>query len=89
MDEGTKNTDFEGYAWIYAGIKRDTKFIVGFAVGKRTQNTCDTFLKRVINGMEQPTPSHPIQLNSIVMGMISIQKGWRKYMILHAIITDN
>ena len=64
MDGGTKNTDFEGDAWIYAGIKRDTKFIVGFAVGKRTQDTCDTFLKRVMNGMEQPTPSNPIEFYS-------------------------
>lgn len=64
MDGGTKNTDFEGDAWIYAGIKQDTKFIVGFAVGKRTQNTCDTFLKRVMNGMEQPTSSNPIEFYS-------------------------
>ena len=65
VDDGTKNTDFEGDAWIYAGIKRDTKFIVGFAVGKRTQNTCDTFLKRVMNGMEQPTTSNPIEFYSV------------------------
>jgi len=37
---------------------------VGFAVGKRTQDTCDTFLKRVKNGMEQPTPSNPIEFYS-------------------------
>jgi hypothetical protein len=37
VDEGATDTDFEGDAWIYAGIKRDTKFIVGFAVGKRTR----------------------------------------------------
>jgi len=43
--EGTKNTDFEGDAWIYAGIKRDTKFIVGFAVGKRTQNVSTSNLR--------------------------------------------
>jgi len=27
VDEGATNTDFEGDAWIYSGIKRDTKFI--------------------------------------------------------------
>jgi hypothetical protein len=36
---------FKGDAWIYAGIKRDTKFIVGFAVGKRTQNVSTSNLR--------------------------------------------
>ena len=64
MDEGATGTDFEGDAWIYAGIKRDTKFIVGFAVGKRTQDTCDHFLMRILDGMELPTPSNPIEFYS-------------------------
>ncbi|MGP8320710.1 MAG: hypothetical protein ACT6FE_00080 [Methanosarcinaceae archaeon] len=34
VDGGTKTHRFEGDAWIYAGIKRDTKFIAGFAVEK-------------------------------------------------------
>ena len=64
MDEGATDTDFEGDAWIYAGIKRDTKFVVGFAVGKRIQDTCDRFLMRITDGMELPTPSNPIEFYS-------------------------
>lgn len=64
MDEGATGTDFEGDAWIYAGIKRDTKFIVGFAVGKRTQDTCNRFLMRILDGLELPTRSNPIEFYS-------------------------
>ena len=64
VDEGATSTDLEGDAWIYSGIKRDTKFIVGFAVGKRTQDTCDRFLKRIKDGMELPTQSNPVTFYS-------------------------
>jgi hypothetical protein len=37
--------------------------------------------------MEQPTPSNPIEFYSD--GNDQYSKGWRKYMILHAIIMDN
>jgi hypothetical protein len=64
VDEGATDTDFEGDAWIYVGIKRDTKFIVGFAVGKRTQDTCNRFLMRIMDGIELPTLSNPIEFYS-------------------------
>ena len=64
VDAGTRNQDFEGDAWIYLGVKRDSKFIVGHMVGKRTQDTCDRFLQDIQNRMEQPTPTNPVDFFS-------------------------
>jgi len=47
VDTGTRNQDFEGEAWIYLGVKRDSKVIVGHRVGKRIQDTCDRFLQDI------------------------------------------
>jgi hypothetical protein len=64
VDEGATDTDFEGDAWIYAGIKQYTKFIVGFAVGKRTRGSCNRFLMSIMDGMELSTLANPIEFYS-------------------------
>ena len=64
VDIEARNSNFEGDAWIYSGIKRDTKIIVGFTVGKRDQDTCDRFLKNIQDGMELPSTTNKIEFFS-------------------------
>ena len=60
MDKGTASPDFEGDAWIYSGMKRKSHFILAYEVGKRTQQTCDQFMIKVMKSIELPMPTDPV-----------------------------
>lgn len=60
MDKGATSPDFEGDAWIYLGMKRKSHFILTYEVGKRTQQTCDQFMIKVMGSIELPMPIDPV-----------------------------
>lgn len=60
MDKGATSPDFEGDAWIYLGMKRKSRFILAYEVGKRTQQTCDQFMIKVMEAIELPMPTDSV-----------------------------
>ena len=60
-----KNDPFEwGDAWTYTAVKRDSGFLIAFACGKRTQNTCAIIFVRMFEVMELPFPHNPICIST-------------------------
>ncbi len=52
----------EGYAWVYACIKRYTYFFVAFVVGKWTQQTCKNMVYQLYRRTELPSPDKKLDI---------------------------
>lgn len=53
-----------GDFWIFTAVKRDTKLLICFKGGKRTQETCNEFISELFERVELPTPDKPIKIYS-------------------------
>lgn len=64
VEQGGGILPFEGDAWTYAILKRNSYLFVSFAVGKRTKETCKKMMKTFAHRVRLPTPSEPLEIYS-------------------------
>ena len=60
----SSTTDFEGDAWTYTCVKRESYFFAAFAVGKWTQETCHVMLKQFAQRITLPTFTDRLEIRS-------------------------
>ena len=59
-----KDSIEEGDAWAFTDIKRNSYLFVSYAVGKRTQKTCDEMLNTLYDRIKHPTQDNKLEIFS-------------------------